>query len=99
VELVIALVALITVVAVYAVVMWIDTPTPPSRPPSAPAAFRIWSPTEVRVYPRQRFAPRWRKVEKKTPRRAGGASTASGFCADTFGPWKLTEPARALNCG
>ena len=42
-ELVIALVALITVAAVYAVVIWTDKPTPPDRPPSAPAALRIWN--------------------------------------------------------
>jgi hypothetical protein len=65
-ELVIALVALITLAAVYAVVMWIDTPTPPSRPPSAPAAFRIRSATMVRVNLRRRFAPRW---VRKSPKR------------------------------
>jgi hypothetical protein len=74
-ELVVALVALITVAAVYAVVMWIDTPTPPGRPPSAPAAFRILNATAVRAYARQTIAPRWRKGRKENgppvhPRRA-----------------------------
>jgi hypothetical protein len=64
-ELVIALVALITVAVVYAVVMWIDTPTPPGRPPSAPAALCIWNAAVARVYLRKRIAPWMRKGSKR----------------------------------
>jgi hypothetical protein len=68
-ELVIVLVALIAVAAVYAVVMWVDTPTPPGRPPSAPAAFRILNAAVARVYSHQRLAPRWVRKSPKRKRR------------------------------
>jgi hypothetical protein len=74
-DFVIALVTtLITFAAVYAVAIWIDKPMPPDRPPSAPAALRIWN------VPRRRGAEVCRIVrqrsEMKTARRyiRGGPS-------------------------